>query len=1034
MRIFFHSLRIFFLSFLMIAGLSAAISAQTVPLIERQGLASAESGERLAPLQGTITGRVTDGRTGEPISAAQIFIEGTGVGSLSQANGRYLLQNVPDGTHTLSAERIGYATVFAEITVTSGATVVQDFVMFPQAVAMDEIVVTGVPGGTRIRAIGNSVGTVRASGVTTAAAIGDVQSVLQGRTPGVNMMGGGMVGQAPRMRIRGVSAFSLAGQPLIYIDGVRANNRETQGYTYGNNGGVRGVLSTLDPEQIEKIEVLKGPAAATLYGTEASRGVINIITKRGQEGGPQVEMLIRQGVNFMADPQGKIGYDNYWTDPATDEISMLNMVDHIDETGRELFGYGSVQTYGATLRGGSQETQYMFSGTYSDETGVLSHNWAKRLNLRTNIDSRLFDNLGVTLSLGYTNSHDRIVADGYASPVEGVEFGTPRFLPENRCQTNPGFGCDLLDGFIKQGVPSRDRSLENEQRMDRFTSGVTFNHTAFGWLTTRLTTGLDYTGELNTAFREYQTNDTTVYSLGSNTRKGFRNEARWSHFLTTTDFSSTADLPLTSGLTSATSVGVQYYTRTYSFLRASGQQFAGPGLSTITATAIQGVPENNRVTNNGLGSYVQETLAWQDRLFLTGAVRVDNNSAFGDEINWVTYPKASLSWVVSESDWFENVAPSWLNMLRLRAAWGESGESPAAFSALRTWSPVTGPGNTAGVTPTTSGNPDLTAEVGQETEVGFDSDLLDGRLGLQFTYYHKLTKGAILSRDLPPSSGFTGNQFVNAGRIVNDGLELALNARVLERSGLSWDMGLNLSHNEGKILQLSGEPGDTTIVFNSWSSMEHRVGHSPYSWFGRDVVSADVDATGTVTNAMCSDGAGGTTPCFDAAGNTIAPRVNLGNAIAPWEISLSTDVAVGDGLRFHALFTSMQGHKRFDNTMRQRYKLYRIARENKYPEEMDPLMAAALQGGDQIIDPWVNDVSFIRLKEVSVTYEIPEGYIQRFGMSRATVQLAGRNLLTFTDWTASDPEVMFSSGSRAFMAQNNLPLPQQIVTSIRFSF
>jgi hypothetical protein len=275
---------------------------------------------------------------------------------------------------------------------------------------------------------------------------------------------------------------------------------------------------------------------------------------------------------------------------------------------------------------------------------------------------------------------------------------------------------------------------------------------------------------------------------------------------------------------------------------------------------------------------------------------------------------------------------------------------------------------------------------------------------------------------------------VNAGKIVNDGLELGLNANLVSGPSFRWDMGFNLSYNDGEIKKLSGEQGDTTIVFNSWSSMEHRVGHAPYSWFGRDVVSAEVDASGNVTSAMCRDGAGGTTPCFDSSGSVIAPRVNLGDAIAPVEMSLSTDLAVGSRLRFHALFTSMQGHKRFDNTMRQRCKLYVMCRVNFYPEEMDPLMAAALKGGDQIIDPWVNDASFIRLKELSATYELPETYVQRFGMSRATLQVAGRNLLTFTDWTQSDPEVMFTSGSRAFMAQNNLPLPQQIVTSIRFSF
>lgn len=1045
-------MRSLFLSFALAVGLSTATSAQDVHLARRPspdvsdvaalptaerawkhtGAMPAEEGQAV----GAITGRVTDAMTGQPISAAQIYIEALELGVLSGENGRYLLLNVPTGTHALTATLIGYETVTVEVTVTSGQTGVQDFRMSQQAVAMDEIVVTGVPGGTRRRAVGNSVGTTDASQIAAVAPVATVQDVLRGRAPGVNMMGGGLVSQAPRIRIRGASSFSLSGNPLIYVDGVRANNIETTGYMYGNNSGVRGILSTLDPEQIEKIEVLKGPAAATLYGTEASRGVINIITKRGQAGGAKMDVMVRQGVNFIADPANRVAYENYWTDPQG-EVQSINMVRYMEEAGREsVYSNGPVQEYSATLSGGSPDTRYFFAGAYQTEEGPIAWNWSKKLNLRTNLDSEITENLGITVSLGYTNLRDRVPSDGYASVTEGIQFGSARYLPDYYCaSTKNRHGCDYLDGFRNVDVPARERSLENNSFQDRFNGSLTFTHRAFGWLTTRLTTGVDYSGIVNVAFREFQTNDTTIVSLGSNASKGFRNESRLKYFLTTTDLSSTADLEITPKLTASTSVGVQYYTRNYSYLRAGGQQFAGPGLSTVTATAIQDVPENNEIADRTLGSYVQETLAWQDRLFLTGAVRVDNNSAFGDDIKFITYPKASISWVLYDEPWFQELAPSWMSSLRLRAAWGQSGEQPSSFSALRTWSPVTGPNNSAGVTPTTVGNPDLTAEIGEETEVGFDTDLFDSRFGLQFTYYHKVTKDAILSRDLPPSIGFTGNQYVNAGKIVNEGLEAQFDATVLQTPRFRWDLGFNFSYNDAEILQLSGAPGDTTIIFNSWSSMEHRVGYAPASWFGVDIVSAELDpATHKAVNAMCSDGMGGTTACFDDKGNTIAPRVYLGRAIAPYEMSLSTNLAIGEGLRFYALFTSEQGHKRFDNTLRQRCRLYNLCRENAYPEEWDPIMRATVQSSDQIIDSWVNDVSFVRLKEVSVSYDLPQRIVEGFGLSHATWQLAARNLLTFTDWTDTDPEVAYTSGSRRYMAQNNLPLPQQIVSTIRLSF
>ena len=979
---------------------------------------------------GTISGRVTDAVTGAPISSVQIIVEESGLMVVTDEDGRYLLQNVPGGRHRLLTRRIGYGAMSAVLTVTSGATVEHDFSLSQQIIALDALVVTGVPGETRVRAVGNALERLELEAVTEAAPVVSVQQVLEGRTPGVNMMGSAMVGAAPRMRIRGASTFSLSNNPLVYIDGVRADSRETTGYGGGNNAGLRSALSSLDPEQIERIEVLKGPAAATLYGTEASRGVVNVITKRGTAGATRLDVMVRQGFNWTQNPADRIGYENYWMNPEGEVLS-LNVVDHWSEQGKDIYTTGQVQAYSATLTGGTEDAKYFIAGTYSDETGILDYNWSKKLNLRTNIDAQLTNYLATTLSMGYTRGKDRLPVDGYRSVTEGVQFGSPRWLPENRCEESPGFGCDLYDGFISGAVPARDRSLSNTQNLDRVTGGITLNNTAFGWLTNRLTVGIDFTSELNVRMREFQTNDTTIASLGSVAAMGYRDEGRRTNVMSTVDYASTAEFDLTEALTTATSVGFQYYTRTNSYLNAGGQQFAGPGLSTVNATAVLGVPGNNDITDKSLGLYVQETLALNDRLFLTGAVRVDNHSAFGTDIEFVTYPKASLSWVITDEPWF---GPSFLlSSLRLRGAWGRSGEQPAAFSALRSWAAVTGPQSTSGVTPNTVGNPDLTAEVGEEIEVGFDADLLNARLGLQFSYYDKRTRDAILERDLAPSTGFTGAQFFNAGKIKNRGAEVQLNATLFDRPGLGLDVSFSGSWNWAEIEQLSGQPGDTSIVFNSWSSMEHRVGYAPNSWFGVDVVSGDIDpATGATVNAMCSDGNGGITPCFDASGAVVAPRVYLGRAIAPYEASFTTDVRVGRRFRFHALFTSELGHKRFDNTLRQRCRLYRVCRVNFYPEEADDVsLMAGIQSGNAIIDPWVNDVGFVRLKEVSVSYELPESL---FGVRRAVAQIAARNMLTFTNWTSSDPETMFSSGSRAFMEQNNMPLPQQITTSIRLSF
>ena len=211
-------MRSFLLSFTLLAALVAAASAQA---------------------QGAISGTVTDELGGESISSVQVLIDALGLETLADEDGRYRLQNVPEGRHRLTARQIGYASVSVMVTVTSGETVVQDFSLSQQVVALDALVVTGVPGETRVRAIGNSLERLDTQAVTEQAPVVSVQQVLEGRTAGVNMMGSAMVGAAPRMRIRGSSTFSLSGNPILYIDGVRADSRETTGYGGGNNNGVR---------------------------------------------------------------------------------------------------------------------------------------------------------------------------------------------------------------------------------------------------------------------------------------------------------------------------------------------------------------------------------------------------------------------------------------------------------------------------------------------------------------------------------------------------------------------------------------------------------------------------------------------------------------------------------------------------------------------------------------------------------------------------------------------------------------------------
>src|SRR5690606_9822844 len=253
-----------------------------------------------------ITGRVTT-TAGEPLAAVPVFIAGSGNGALSQQNGRYLLLNVPARTRTVTGERIGFRWSSAEVVVAAGETVVQDFQLAEQALGLDEIIVTGTPGGTQRRAIGNAVTSLSATDVSQRTAVTNMQDLLGARTPGAQFGRiTGNVGTGSAVVIRGIGSFNLGGDPLIYVDGVRTNNNSRSGPVRGDQREVNPLMD-INPADIESIEIIKGPAAATLYGTEASAGVIQIITKRGAQGDAQFDMSIRQGINYLRNPSERIG-------------------------------------------------------------------------------------------------------------------------------------------------------------------------------------------------------------------------------------------------------------------------------------------------------------------------------------------------------------------------------------------------------------------------------------------------------------------------------------------------------------------------------------------------------------------------------------------------------------------------------------------------------------------------------------------------------------------------------------------------------
>jgi outer membrane receptor protein involved in Fe transport len=438
----------------------------------------------------------------------------------------------------------------------------------------------------------------------------------------------------------------------------------------------------------------------------------------------------------------------------------------------------------------------------------------------------------------------------------------------------------------------------------------------------------------------------------------------------------------------------------------------------------------NYVTNTTLGFFVQQQMGWRDRMFLTGAVRVDNNSAFGKDVKLVTYPKVSGSWVVSDEGFWHIAA---IDQLRLRAAYGLSGQQPDAFAALQTYVPSTGPLDQPIVTPQFPGNSNLKPERSQEFETGFETSLFK-RVSVDFTYYNKSTHDAILSRGTAPSGGFPNPQFVNIGRVDNHGMELALTANAANRRNFSWDIGASVASNHDRIADMGGLP---PIVFNGLPFQHQEQGFPISGYFSKRVLSATYDpTTKKAINALCDGGIG------DAPGGApvpcaTAPQVFIGTSTPKTTGAVNTTFTLWRWLKLYAMADFRKGNKLLNATDLIRCTIFLVCDVNVNPQNYDPRYLVTVQNGSGLIynDDFAQNASFWRLRELSATVTVPERYAQRLNASAASITIAGRNLHTWTRYTGLDPEARSQLGIQndAF-DQAVSPSLAQFVTTFTLTF
>jgi len=710
---------------------------------------------------GTLRGQVTRTSPDGPVTGAQVFVVGTRVGGVTDAQGRYTFTGVPAGTQTVRVIALGFHPLTKTVVVAAGQTATLDFVVATAPVSLDEVVVTGTAGSARKREVGNSIGQVKTSEAPEVTS--NVSNMLAGRVAGVTVAGNtGNSGSGAAIRLRGTTSVALTNQPLVYVDGVRTRSDE-----YPRNGIFTGTtqrganaygspINDINPEDIDRVEIVKGAAAATLYGTDAAAGVIQIFTKRGSQGAARWQAQFNTGINKLQ----KFG---------TDSVPLLYM----DPFVRNGVRYGgNLQVAG----GAGDATRYLVSGGGDYTEGVLPNDNEKKYQLRTNVDFVPIQKLAMSFSSAYTNNLVSQTPAG--NNAQGITLNAFR-------QNRNYFGTadpDTIRQVLMQDLKSN---------IDRIILGTTITATPVTNFSSRFTAGWDRAAIDNRNVRPYGF---------PNAPLGVIQDQRWANNTLSTDWVNSYDFNATRALKITASAGIQYVNSSVSDAVAYSENFPSPSDPTVASGALKNADENRQRVITG-GAFGQALFGLHDRYFLTVGARIDGNTAFGTDFGFEVYPKVSGSWVVSE----ESFWPQSLGSLKLRAAYGAAGRAPTAFAAVQTWSPV-GWGGQPAVRPNNYGNKDLGPERTSELELGFDEIALSGRLNVEFTYFDATTTDAIFNVRTVPSNGFLNNILKNVGEMKKSGIEVAVTGTIVDRPTFGVNAGLNLSTNHSEVVSLGGAP------------------------------------------------------------------------------------------------------------------------------------------------------------------------------------------------------------------------------------
>jgi TonB-linked SusC/RagA family outer membrane protein len=974
-----------------------------------------------------VSGKVTSGADGVALPGVSVIEKGTTNGTATDAGGGYRL-NVSDKA-TLVFSFVGFVT--QEVVVGNRTTI--DVPLASDVQALGEVVVVGY-GTQEKRDLTGSIASVKGEEIANIP-VPSVEQSLQGRTAGVYISSGsGKLGQGIQVRVRGAASVSAGNQPLYVVDGIPITSSDIGGGVI--NAEQANPIADLNPNDIESIEILKDASAAAIYGSRASNGVVLITTKKGKAGRTNVDVGFYTGPSYTTRRREWLNGPEYvalFREAAENEGYVLE--EELDfEMGEgnwdlnnnsnwadAAFQTGYATQYNVGISGGTEKTRFYLSGTHNDQKGIIVGNKFQRSSARINLEHSISSRLRVGANISLIRSVNNRVPDDndFANPLQLNALPPIQAMYNADGQLNRrtiyyNNLIDLTDGF---NIATTYRTISNVFGSFDIVPGLTF----------RSELGVDLLSLEEEVYKGRRT------ETGGPAGYGYNNQGRSFNYTlnNTLNFSRTfGDIHNLDVL-----AGIAYQEQTVESASTTGRSFPSDNYQKITSAA-QIIGGSSSETGFSLVSYLaRANYKLLDKYLFSVSARLDGSSRFGANNQYGFFPAASAGWILSEEAFLKE--SGFLNFLKLRVSYGLTGNSEVDNFASRGQYIAVPYAELAGITPNTVESRNLQWESTAQFDAAIDYGFFNNRLSGSFDYYVKNTNDLLLNVPLPSTNGYTTIP-LNIGSLQNRGVEFTINTENLV-GAFRWSTNFNIARNINKVTRLNVAP------IEGGGRLIGRVAEGEPLGYFYTVKYAGVDPENG--DALYFNENGEATNNYNAA-----PRQKVGDpnpdfiggltntfSYKGFDLSGLLQFVYGNDVYNVAGYFQSANADYFDNQSKDQLRRW------QKPGDITDVPQARLYAGNgtRVSSRWVQDGSFLRLKTVTLGYNLPKDLVNKVFLQSARIYVAGQNLLTFTDYDGYDPEVnsTYFQGTTAQQTNVNLghdfytpPLARTITFGVNLGF